>query len=49
VKAGTNLKLSIDGMQIHFMKGKAEIIAIPTTAVTEVSTCRTYIVVSEPL
>ena len=37
VKAGNDLKLSIEGTQIRFKKGKTEVIAIPATAVTEIS------------
>jgi CxxC motif-containing protein (DUF1111 family) len=36
-KAGTGLKLYIEANQIRFMKGKAEIVTIPASAVTEIS------------
>ncbi len=37
VKAGTDMRLLIDGANIRIMKGKTEIAVIPSTAVTEIS------------
>jgi hypothetical protein len=37
VKAGTDMKLSIDGTNIRIVKDKTEIAVIPASAVTEVS------------
>jgi hypothetical protein len=37
VKAGTDLKLYIEGNQIRFVKDKAAVVTIPASAVTEVS------------
>lgn len=37
VKAGTDMKLFIDGANIRIMKDKTEIAVIPATAVTEIS------------
>jgi len=37
VKAGTDMKLYIDGSNIRIMKGKTEITVIPAAAVTEIS------------
>lgn len=36
-KAGTDLKLYIDQNQIRFVKGKNDLIAIPASAITEIS------------
>ncbi len=36
-KAGTNMKLFIDGSNIRIMKDKTEVAVIPATAVTEIS------------
>jgi hypothetical protein len=36
-KAGTGLKLYIDGNQVRFMKGKADFVTIPATSITEIS------------
>jgi len=37
VKAGTGLRLLIEGSQIQLMRGKAELATIPASAVTEIS------------
>ena len=37
LKTGTDVKLYIDTKQIHFMKGKNELLTIPASTVTEVS------------
>jgi hypothetical protein len=37
VKAGASLKLHFNGSQIWFTKGKSDLIAIPDSAVTEIS------------
>ena len=36
-KPGTDMKLSIDGNNIRIKKGSNEVIAIPTSAITEIS------------
>ena len=36
-KAGTGMKLSIEGSNIRIMKDKTEVIVIPAAAVTEIS------------
>jgi CxxC motif-containing protein (DUF1111 family) len=36
-KAGTGLKLYIDANQVRFVKGKADVITIPASAITEIS------------
>jgi hypothetical protein len=36
-KAGNEMKLYIEGDHIRFMKGKQEVVAIPASAVTEIS------------
>jgi hypothetical protein len=37
VKAGTDMKLSIEGNQIRIVSGKGEVVLIPAAAVTEIS------------
>lgn len=37
VKAGTGLKLYIDGKQVRFVKDKKEVATIPGSAITEIS------------
>lgn len=37
VKAGTDMKLAIDGINIRIRKGNNEIVVIPAAAVTEIS------------
>src|ERR1700679_3223716 len=37
IKAGTDVKLSLDGDHIHIMKGKEAIADIPASAITEIS------------
>ncbi len=37
VKAGTGLKLFIDGSQVRFTRDKKELVAIPASAITEIS------------
>ena len=36
-KAGTGLKMYIDGKQIRFVKDKHDVVTVPATAVTEIS------------
>jgi hypothetical protein len=36
-KAGTDMKLSIEGSNIRIMKGKDEVVVIPAAGVTEIS------------
>jgi hypothetical protein len=36
-KAGTDMKLSIEGSNVRIMKGKDEVVVIPAAAVTEIS------------
>ena len=42
VKAGTDMKLSIEGNQIRIVSGKGEVVLIPAAAVTEIrrASCR---------
>ena len=37
VKAGTGVKLSIDGDKIRFVNDKKELVTIPASAITEIS------------
>ena len=48
-KSGTALKLYIDQAQVRFVKDKETIVTIPATAVTEISTGRTFTGASVPL
>jgi hypothetical protein len=36
-KAGTGLKMYIEGNQVRFVKGKADIVTIPASSITEIS------------
>ena len=36
-KAGTDMKLYIDGSNVRIMKGKVEIAVVPASAITEIS------------
>ena len=36
-KAGTGLKMYIEGNQVRFMKGKTDVVTVPASAITEIS------------